>query len=164
MEISAEQFRDALRQFAAGVTVVTIRSGETVHGLTVSAFASVSPDPPLVAMVIDHQHAAHALLEQPGATFAVNVLGEEQKGLSERFAWSPDAERFAFGDWKTAETGAPILVDALAWLDCTIHSRLVAGNHTIYVGRVVRSGVPRPEGRPLIYWSRDYRAVASDGA
>jgi flavin reductase (DIM6/NTAB) family NADH-FMN oxidoreductase RutF len=164
MTVSADQFRDALRQFAAGVTVVTIRSGEITHGLTVSAFASVSPDPPLVAMVIDHQHAAHALLERPDAVFAVNMLAEEQQPLSERFAWSPDSERFELGSWTTAATGAPILADALAWLDCTIHSRHVAGSHTIYVGRVERSGVPRPSDKPLLYWSRDYRGVVGDGA
>jgi len=160
MPITAAAFRDALRHFAAGVTLVTIRAGERVHGLTVSAFTSVSPDPPLVAMMIDHAHGAHALLCAPDATFAINVLGAEHRELSDRFAWGPDAERFAAGRWTTAVTGAPVLEDALAWLDCRLHSRHAAGSHELYVGEVLASAVPRPEAPPLIYWNRGYRRLA----
>jgi flavin reductase (DIM6/NTAB) family NADH-FMN oxidoreductase RutF len=60
------------------------------------------------------------------------------------------------------ETGAPVLADALAWLDCTIHSRHVAGTHTLYIGRVEASSTPRGEARPLVYWNRDYRALGAD--
>jgi len=158
--VGPEAFRDALRHFPAGVTLVTIRSGERVHGLTVSAFASVSPDPPLVAVMIDHAHYAHQLLEAPDAVFAVNVLGEDQAELSDRFAWGPDGERFGLGRWTSAATGAPLLEDALAWLDCRIHSRHAAGTHTLYIGEVVASGVPRPGESPLVYWNRAYRRLA----
>lgn len=164
MSVSPAAFREALRLFPAGVTLVTIRAGGRTHGLTVSAFASVSPDPPLLAIMIDHQHGAHAMLETPSAVFAVNVLGEEQAALSDRFAWSPDDVRFDAGDWTTAATGAPILADALAWLDCTLFSRHAAGTHTLYIGRVEASATPRPEARPLVYWNRGYRALARDGA
>jgi len=160
LSVSGAQFRAALRNFPAGVTVVTIRSGETVHGLTVSAFASVSPVPPLVVMMIDHQHGAHALLEAPGATFAVNILGEDQRELSEQFAWRPDDERFQLGRWTTAVTGAPVLEDALAWLDCTVYARQAAGSHTLYVGHVEACATPRGDAPPLVYWNRDYRRLA----
>lgn len=159
MTISAESFRDALRHFPAGVTLVTICAEGELHGLTVSAFSSVSPSPPLVSVMIDHQHRAYELLLRPGATFAVNILGEGQRELSESFAWRPESERFRHGNWATAVTGAPILIDALAWLDCRIHSRLAAGTHEIVVGEVLASGVPRPEDRPLVYWNRDYRQL-----
>ena len=139
--------------------MVSIRTGEIVHGLTVSAFASISPDPPLIAIVIDHQHRAHQLLEQPGAVFAVNVLAEDQRELAERFAWRPDEERFARGDWSVAVTGAPVLADALAWLDCAIESRQVVGTHSLYVGRVLASAAPRAEEAPLVYWNRGYRGL-----
>lgn len=159
--IGADAFRDALRHFPAGVTLVTIRVGGVVHGLTVSAFASVSPDPPLVAVMIDHQHRAHALLQEPGAVFAVNVLGEEHAALSDRFAWTPEGtDRFAEGRWTSAATGAPVLEDAIAWLDCTLHSQHAAGTHTLYIGRVEASAVPRPGAPPLVYWNRDYRRLA----
>jgi flavin reductase (DIM6/NTAB) family NADH-FMN oxidoreductase RutF len=164
MPISSETFRDALRHFPAGVTIVTLKSGGEIHGLTVSAFVSVSPDPPLIAVIIDHQHRAHRLLEAPDAVFAVNVLGEADRALSDRFAWSPDAERFGAGSWSTAVTGAPVLEEAVAWLDCTIASRHIAGTHTIYVGLVQASAVLRPEGAPLLYWNRDYRRLALPGA
>ena len=110
-------------------------------------------------MIIDHRHRASELLERPGTAFAVNVLGEDQVELSNRFAWVKDEKRFAEGEWKSAATGAPILADALAWLDCTIHSRQVAGTHTIYVGEVVASGVPRPGDSPLLYWNQGYRKL-----
>ena len=159
MTISAEAFRDALRHFPAGVTLVTLKAGGETHGLTVSAFVSVSPDPPLIAVIIDHKHRAHALLELPDAVFAVNILGESDSALSDRFAWGPEPDRFAAGRWTTAATGAPVLADAVAGLDCTIDSRHAAGTHTIYVGAVRASSVPRPDGAPLLYWNRDYRRL-----
>lgn len=157
MPIASEDFRDALRHFPSGVTIVSIKAGEEVHGLTVSAFASVSPEPPLVAVVIDRRHHAHSLLESEGAVFAVNILARDQVELSNRFAWVKDQDRFAEGDWRQAATGAPVLADALAWLDCTVHSRSPAGSHTIYIGEVQASALPRPDAAPLVYWNRGYR-------
>ena len=159
MTVSSEHYRDALRHFPSGVTIVTIRSGDEIHGLTVSAFASISPDPPLVMVAIDHRHSAHALLESADAVYAVNILHQEQMELSNRFAWIKDEDRFKEGAWTTAITGAPILSDALAWLDCTIHARHVAGSHTIYVGEVQASETLIPDAPPLIYWNRGYRML-----
>jgi len=159
MAVSSEDYREALSGFPSGVTIVTVKAADTVHGLTVSAFASVSPAPPLVAVAIDHRHRAHELLESDGAAFAVSILGQEQAELSNRFAWVKDEDRFAEGDWIQAVTGAPVLADALTWLDCTIHDRLVAGSHTIYVGLVQATADPRSETPPLVYWSRGYRRL-----
>ena len=153
--ISSSDFRNAMRHFPAGVTIVTIRQGEEVHGLTVSAFASVSAEPPLIVTVIDNRHKAFEMLEREGAVFAVNILGQEQAALS---------DRFAEGRWGTAVTGAPILADCLAWLDCRVHARYPAGTHTIYVGAVYASGVPKAEHPPLIYWNRTYRRLAVPAA
>lgn len=160
MSIASEAFRDALRHFPAGVTIVTIRSGQEVHGLTVSAFASVSPEPPLIMVCIDQRHHAHDLLQQEGATFAVNILRAGQQELSNRFAYVQDEDRFAVGRWTTALTGAPVLEDALAWLDCTVFSYQQAGTHTIYVGEVQASAVPRADELPLVYWNRTYRTLS----
>jgi flavin reductase (DIM6/NTAB) family NADH-FMN oxidoreductase RutF len=157
--ISSEEFRLALRHFPAGVTIVTIKAGEEVHGLTVSAFASVSAEPPLIMVIIENRHHAYRLLQHPDAVFAVNILGEEQSELSNRFAWVKDENRFALGNWTTAATGVPILSDALAWLDCRIQARYPAGSHTIYVGEVHASKVPKEEAPPLIYWNRGYRKL-----
>lgn len=157
--ISSSDFRNALRHFPAGVTIVTIRQAEEVHGLTVSAFASVSAEPPLIVTVIDNRHKAFDMLERDDAVFAVNILGQDQMALSDRFAWLKEGDRFAEGRWSTAVTGAPILIDAVAWLDCRVHARYPAGTHTIYVGAVHASGVPNPESPPLIYWNRTYRRL-----
>ena len=104
MSISSQDFRDALSHFPSGVTIVTIKSGENIHGLTVSAFASVSPEPPLIAIIIDHRHLAFNLLEDDGACFAVNILHQDQIDLSNRFAWLKDQDRFKAGEWSTAVT------------------------------------------------------------
>jgi flavin reductase (DIM6/NTAB) family NADH-FMN oxidoreductase RutF len=157
--ISSEEFRKALRHFPAGVTIVTIRAGEQTHGLTVSAFSSVSAEPPMISIIVEHRHKAYEMLEEPEATFAVNILGEEQSELSNRFAWLKDVDRFAVGDWTRAATGAPVLADAIAWLDCRIHARYPAGSHSIYVGEVVASSVPVEEAAPLVYWNRGYRKL-----
>ncbi len=161
MNIDTENFRDALRHFPAGVTIVTVKTPNEPepHGLTVSAFSSISPNPPLVMVTIDHRNYAHTLLQQEGATFTVNFLAHDQEALSNRFAWVKDEDRFAEGDWGTAVTGAPILKNALAWLDCTIHERYEAGTNTIYIGKIQASGVPRPDEKPLIYWNRGYRQL-----
>jgi flavin reductase (DIM6/NTAB) family NADH-FMN oxidoreductase RutF len=127
--------------------------------LTVSAFASVSPNPPLILIMVDHRHRAYEILEEEGASFAVNILAHDQVELSNRFAWVKDEDRFAEGDWKTAATGAPVLASALAWLDCTISTRSKAGSHTIYVGEVQASRVERPDEMPLAYWNRGYRKL-----
>ena len=162
MPITSESFRDVMRHFPSGVTVVTIKSlaSEVVHGLTVSSFASVSPEPPLILVSIDHRATAYELLETAGTVFAVNILAHDQMEMSNRFAWLKDEDRFGQGEWTTAATGAPILRDALAWLDCTVYSRFSAGSHTIYIGEVQASGVPRSDVKPLLYWNRGYRQLA----
>lgn len=163
MPIPSEAFRDALRLFPAGVTLVTTRTADgRVHGMTVSAFASVSPKPPLIVVSIDHEHTMHALLQEglgsgDGAAFAVNILAEDQQQLSNRFAFIKDEDRFDEGEWTSARTGAPVLADALAWLDCRVHSHHQAGTHTLYVGEVAASKVARGDERPLVYWNRGYR-------
>lgn len=162
MPISSEAFRDALRLFPAGVTLVTTRTADgRVHGMTVSAFASVSPKPPLIVVSIDHAHTMHSLLQEglPSGTaaFGVNVLAEDQQSLSNRFAFIKDEDRFDEGEWTSARTGAPVLADALAWLDCRVYSAHEAGSHTLYVGEVEASKVPRGDQRPLVYWNRGYR-------
>lgn len=161
MPINSEDFRDALRHFPAGVTVVTIKTRDSArpHGLTVSAFASVSPDPPMILVCIDHRSTSHSLMERSGTVFAVNILPENEAEISNRFAWGEEETRFDIGEWETAVTGAPVLKNSLAWLDCTIYSRHHAGTHTIYVGEVEASSVPHADGKPLIYWNRDYRKI-----
>lgn len=159
MTISPQEFRDVLCCFASGVTLVTSKAGAETRGLTVSAFASISADPPLVAVAIDQAHAINPLLHGSEACFAVNILAEDQSELSDRFAFIRDEDRFLVGEWHAAITGAPVLRDALAWLDCIVVNRYRAGTHTVYLGSVEASAVPRPDDRPLVYWDREYRRL-----
>ncbi|MEM6281912.1 MAG: flavin reductase family protein [Chloroflexota bacterium] len=160
MPISPDDFKSTMRQFSAGVTIVTAKAGEDVHGMTVSAFVSVSAEPPLISVIINNKASAHKLLQQEDAVFAVNILKDDQQELSNNFAWG-EGDRFAMGNWTTGLTGAPVLADALAWLDCTIYDRYVAGSHTIYIGEVQATNVLTTDESPLIYWNRDYRTVAN---
>ncbi len=138
---------------------MTSRADGESHGMTASAFVSISASPPLVAVVIDRKASIGSLLSPPGACFAVNVLAEDQEDLANRFAFEKEKDRFLVGDWREATTGAAVLADALAWLDCTVAARHKAGSHTIYVGSVVASAVPRGEAKPLLYWNRGYRRL-----
>ena len=155
--ISADEFRGVLRLFAAGVSIVTSRSGDRTHGMTVSAFSSVSADPPLVGVFVDRAHTLNELLAGPDPAFAVSFLAEDHEGLSNRFAFVTEEDRFLEGSWIEATTGCPVLADALAWLDCRLELRHEAGSHMLYLGRVVATDAPRPDAAPLVYWNRGYR-------
>lgn len=158
MPITSDEFRTTLSQYPSGVTIITVKAGDETHGLTASAFASVSADPPLIAIFVNHKGRAHTLFELSDAVFAVNFLREHHENLSNHFAFSKE-DKFAEGDWTTATTGAPILVDALAWLDCTVYSRVAMGSHSIYIGEVQATQVLHPDENPLVYWNRGYRLL-----
>lgn len=157
--VSSAAYCDSLRHLAGGVSIVTTKRGDVTHGMTVSAVVSVSAEPPLVAVVINQAHSINSLLEGDRACFAVSILAEEQRELADRFAFVKDEDRFLEGSWEGAETGSPVLVDSLAWLDCRVSSRQPAGSHTIFVGSVVASQVSRPDAPPLLYWNRGYRTL-----
>lgn len=167
MTTSTEEFRAALSRFPSGVTIVSIKAGAAmkgeIYGMTVSAFASISPEPPLIMVSVDNGKHSEILLKTEGASFAVNILSEKQSELSNRFAWVNDEDRFTEGDWVTAKTGAPVLNNALAWLDCSIYDYHVAGTHTIYIGEVQAAKTIDSKQAPLIYWDRDYRELDLSG-
>jgi len=145
-------------RFPTGVTVVTARDGEGVPvGLTVSAFASVSLDPPLVLVCIDHASHSHDRVLSTGA-FAVNVLSAAQGVLARRFATDPAEGRFDGAAWSVGQGGAPVLEGASAWLVCTVEAAHEAGDHTIVVGRVLEGGVGTEEA--LAYYRGAFTTVA----
>ena len=155
--ISPSDFRKALGAFATGVTLVTTRAGETIHGLTANAFCSLSLAPPLVLVCVDKKAQSHHLI-LAGACFAINILSAEQKKLSERFAQNQldGKERFAGVSYSQAATGAPILNNVLSWLDCRLVATHEGGDHTIFVGEVVALGIGE-ERKPLLYFRSQYR-------
>ena len=157
MAVSPDAFRSALREWASGVTIVTSRAGDVVHGMTVSAFTSVSLDPPLVLVCADKTSNTLGVIAKSGV-FAAHVLCRGQEALSNRFAAKRDEDRRFEGlAWRTGVTGAPILPGAASVLDCTVVSAHDAGDHVIYVGRV--EDVVLGSGEPLIYHRGAYRAL-----
>lgn len=158
MSIDADRFRAALREWASGVTIVTARHGDAIHGMTVSAFASVSLEPPLVLVCADKSSNTHELISR-GGVFAVHVLARGQEELSNRFASKKDEHRRFEGlTWRHGATGAPLLAGAVAVLDCRVESAHDAGDHVIYVGRVEH--VELGEGEPLVYQRGAYAGLA----
>ncbi len=149
-------FRRVCGAFATGVAVATVtgRDGKP-HGLTVNSFTSVSLHPPLVLVCIGHKAATHGPFSTAGA-FAVNILDESQRELSERFASSHPA-RFEGLRWSAGQTGAPVLEDALGVLECETWRKLDAGDHTVFLGLV--KAVRVREGRPLVYFGSAYRRL-----
>ncbi len=158
MSVAADEFRAALRRWASGVAIVTSRDGETIHGMTVSAFSSVSMQPPLVLICADKSSHTNPLILRSGV-FAVNVLASDQRALSLRFS-SKDEEwrRFDGIDWTALATGAPVLPGVAAVLDCRVAATHDAGDHLIHVGRVEAARAGASE--PLLYYAADYRELA----
>jgi len=162
MPVTGVEFRAALSRWASGVTIVTSAAGGRVHGMTVSAFSSVSLDPPLVLVCADKTSDTLGVIEKSGV-FAANLLSAEQQALSNRFASKKDEHRRFEGlDWRAGVTGSPILPGVLAALDCRVVAAHDAGDHLIYVGRV--ESVEVSPGEPLLYFAGAYRAFSPPGA
>ena len=161
MTVSADDFKKALQLWASGVTVVTTSSEKFgVQGMTVSAFSSVSVNPPLVLVCInDAADTGEGIKESQ--CFAVNVLTSDQQGISNQFAGGSNQQlRFENTDWKAGVTGAPILNESLMSLDCKVVEKVLAGTHWIIIGEV-QECVCR-SGEPLLYFCGAYRQLAGD--
>lgn len=155
----AESLRRALGCFVTGVTVVTARdSGGAPHGFTANSFTSVSLNPPLVLVCVGHEVENHAVYRRCSG-FAVNVLGDSQRALSDRFA-TEHPDRFAGVRWRAGTHGAPMLEGCIAALECAPWRRIEAGDHLILIGRVLRC--EDSDDRPLAYWRGSYRRLPCD--
>ncbi|MFN3075621.1 MAG: flavin reductase family protein [Alphaproteobacteria bacterium] len=156
MVVDSHSFRNALGCFASGVTVVTAvtKSGEPV-GVTVSAFSSLSLNPPLVLVCLD-KNTSNLEAYRAGA-FAVNLLTESQKEISIRFATRP-GNRWDNTEHVMGEGGCPLLTGCLANLECTLEATHEAGDHVIIVGRV-RELRYAAGGQPLLYFRSAYAGL-----
>ena len=151
--VDPDLFRSVLGRFASGITIVTARDGDgRDHGMTVSAFCSVSLEPPLVLVCIGHDATMHPLVGSL-EHFAINILGSEQEALSRRFA-SKDIQRFEGIGFTRGESGVALLDGVLGWLECRTEMRHDAGDHTVLVGRV--EAALAGDGRPLLYYRGGY--------
>lgn len=160
----AELLRSAMRRFASGVTVVTAGSGEQQVGITVSAFTSISLDPPVVMVAINNESSAAPIILE-AAHFAIHILSREQEALSERFAqtltWN---EKIGTTEWITGRSGAPVIVDVATVIDCVLLRSIEIGTHRVIFGRVVEITMkPDVPHTPLLYYDRNYRTLDRPG-
>lgn len=155
MAVDQQEFRGVMGHFATGVTVITTHDGNgKLFGLTANAVSSVSLDPPLLLVCIDKQSESHGAFGS-SKVFAVNILSNEQEVLSRKFAKS-GADKFEGVGYKTGQTGAPVLNDVLAHLECEVRHEFDAGDHTIVVGEPIDLAMDQ-ETDPLLYFRGGYR-------
>jgi flavin reductase (DIM6/NTAB) family NADH-FMN oxidoreductase RutF len=155
--IAPNDFRHVLGHFASGVTIISTCDAEgRPTGLTASAFSSVSLDPPLILVCVDHKSQSYPALRDRGR-FAVNVLGHHQEHVSRRFA-TTRLDKFDEVPYRMSDLGLPLVEGALAHLECTTVNQHVAGDHTIFVGRVEAASADGEH--PLLYFRGKYQRLA----
>ena len=158
MAISADEFRAALGRWASGVTIITTRSGDRVHGMTVSDFSGVSLSPPLVSICAARESITTGLIAESRG-FAVKILSADQKDRSNRFASTKDEHRRFEGlETVEASTGAPLIPGAIVQLDCSLHAIHEAGDHIVYIGQI--EWFRTADGAPLLYYGGSYGEVS----
>jgi 3-hydroxy-9,10-secoandrosta-1,3,5(10)-triene-9,17-dione monooxygenase reductase component len=146
--------RKVMRYFASAVTVVTgaLDTGE-LFGLTVSAFTSVSLEPPLVLICIRNESSATNLLSK-SMRYCVNILADDQRSIAEKFSLAGEGGRFQNLDYYIGKGGSPIIRGVIGYVDCKIVDLIKGGDHTIFMGEAI--GVDAEEKQPLLYLNRKY--------
>jgi flavin reductase (DIM6/NTAB) family NADH-FMN oxidoreductase RutF len=156
MAITNDEFKAALGRFASGVTVVTTKDADgKLHGLTVSAFSSVSMNPPLILVCILKNTGSYSSFEE-SKSFVVNILDESQQQISNHFA-SHLHDKFSGQHYQLNESGLPVIANCLASLECILKHSYDGGDHTIFVGEILRA--TSRNGQPLVYWYGDYQKL-----
>lgn len=151
--------RTVLGRFATGVAVVTAMTTDGPVGMTVNSFSSVSLEPPLVLFCVRRDSSLHAAFVT-ASCFAVNVLRDDQQGLSRRFA-APGADRFGALRAPSDKARAPLLADPLAVIECTTRLLVPAGDHEIVIGHVTAAiAAPGGAAEPLVFYGGTYRRLA----
>ncbi len=176
--LDTRRLRETLGRFATGVTIVTTfcdasddasggcgqlphPPGQHAWGTTVNAFSSVSLDPPLVLICIGRERSIHPVIASAGR-FAVNILGEASQQLSDCFAGAPSAlprSAFCNAPFHLGAGGTPVLDAAIAHLECEVDHAVDAGDHTIYLGRVIAAEADDDHELPLLYFRGRYLRI-----
>ena len=152
MAVDNDLFKELMRRFAAGVTLVTFNENNKFGGLTVSSFCSLSMNPPLVLICIDRKIVSHESLKNSD-TFGINICNSEQGKLAWDFANSKvdKNELIKSLPHTLTDLGTPLLKDSLASMECKITERHDGGDHTIFIGQV-ENGNFDENAKPLIYY------------
>lgn len=159
--VDGDTFRRIMGNFATGCTVLTL-PGTEPHGMTANAVSSVSLDPPLCLVCVDHGTECYERLSGGTDAYCLNILTEGQRDLGEFFAdmIELDEDPFESRPVRTEATGAPVFENSLAYLDCSVEAAHEAGDHTIYVGRVEAGDVLDGGGDPLLFFRGSWDALA----
>jgi flavin reductase (DIM6/NTAB) family NADH-FMN oxidoreductase RutF len=157
MPIDPSEFRRILGHWVTGVAVVASRTDTgSFCGFTANAFTALSLEPPLVLVCVARTGDTHDGIRASGI-FTVNVLGADDERLARHFA-SDATDKFEGVGWTTGTTGAPVLEDAMAWVDCRVRREVDGGDHTIFIGEVVAADAT--DGEPLIFYRGGYGRFA----
>ena len=160
--VTPDIFKQVMRHWASTVTIVTTRLDDQIYGLTATAFSSLSVQPPMVFVSIFRKTRTHPMIEQSGV-FCINFLAPDMTHISDRFAGRyPNEERFTGLSYHAEATGAPVLDEAIAYIDCRVVEGLVTGDHTIFVGQVESANTQRVDQSPLIYFMGQYHHVGGE--
>ena len=152
MPLDQDAFRAVLGRFASGVTIVTVRGANgRDYGMTVSAFSSVSLEPPLVMVCIGEDASLKPMIAE-ATHYGVSILASDQEPLSRRFA--AHGERFDGVGFSRGDSGMALIDGALAFMECRIVARHRAGDHTVVIGEVEAASVA--DQRPLLYYRGGY--------
>jgi flavin reductase (DIM6/NTAB) family NADH-FMN oxidoreductase RutF len=158
--LTSADFRRVVGNFATGITVITAeREPGQVHGMTANSFTSVSLDPLLILVCIDHQARLLSFVEEQ-RRFGVSILKDSQQAVSEHFAkplQDPEATKSLGIKFRWSSTGIPLIDDALAHLACNVCARYPAGDHTVFLGEV--ESMDCNSGEPLLYHRGQYRRI-----
>jgi flavin reductase (DIM6/NTAB) family NADH-FMN oxidoreductase RutF len=156
MPIEKNELRQVMGHFATGVTIITtLTKAGQMHGLTANAFTSVSLEPPLLLISVDKKAESWPAFEE-SRIFTVNILADDQEGLSRKFAVS-GGNKFEGVAYRIGANGAPILDGTLAYIECTLYAAFDGGDHSIYLGEIQQAEIH--EGRPLVFYRGGYRAL-----
>jgi 3-hydroxy-9,10-secoandrosta-1,3,5(10)-triene-9,17-dione monooxygenase reductase component len=150
----ADSFRHVLGHYPTGVAVITAHTDQGPVGLSMNSFTSLSLQPPLVLFCPAQSSTTWPLLREVG-TIAINVLSAGQEAVSRKFA-SKAPDRFSDAEWSVGENGAPLLHDALGWLECTISGEYPAGDHIVVIAQIERMGVHLAITDPLVFFRGTY--------
>ena len=159
-EVSAADFRNAMRHLTGGVSVITVGRGSDIAGMTVTSVSSLSVDPPSLIVGINRSSSSWPLLKQYGF-FGVNILNADQLDIAERFTGKDGlkgAERFAGAEWTARASGVPLLAGALAAIDCEVEDIVERHSHAIVIGRALAMKLSSRTAA-LAYWQGEYVAI-----
>jgi len=159
-EVSSADFRIAMRQLTGGVSVITAGRGQDITGMTVTSVASLSADPPSLIVSINRSASSWPLITRDGF-FGVNILSADQLDIAERFTGKnglKGADRFAGAEWITRVSGVPLLVGALAAIDCEVEDIVERHSHAIVIGRALDMRISSRTAA-LAYWQGQYVAI-----